>query len=348
MQNKETNINLHQNLKSTRKQMEQKFPSQGEIVALGQEVLNKESHAIKLASTQLDGRFAEAIKKILTCRGQVVISALGKSGHVGSKISATLASTGTPAYFLHASEALHGDFGRIMSSDIMLAIAFVGEPREVLSVCKFAKRKGLTVIAITGNLKSSLAKIADIVLDASIPFEADTLGLAPTSSSSVSMSIGDALAVTLMEIRGFSAENFASLHPGGSLGRSFLKVSEVMHPQSMATKIDEYSDFHSILEAVTSPNFGIVPVQSQEGIVLGSISDGDLRRALLKFGGKALNLLAKDLMSASPKVVNLNMEASEVISVLEKYKITSVFVIDSENRYKGLVRMHDLLTARVI
>lgn len=322
--------------------------SENEVLSWGKEVLQKESLAIRDAGARLDLSFSAAVKMILSCSGKVVVTALGKSGHVAAKIAATLSSTGTPATFLHASEALHGDFGMINHNDMLLAIAFGGETREVLAVCKFARRFGLKVLGITGKPGSSLASLTDVVLDASITQEADTLGLAPTSSTSVSLSLGDALAVALMKARGFKEEHFAQLHPGGSLGKALVRVEELMHKRDSISVVASAADFHAVLEAVTSPNFGIVAVVNDDGFMEGSVTDGDLRRALLKHSGDALKMRAAELMNPSPKTVAADLKALEVISVMEKYKITSLFVTDSQDKLLGLVRLHDLLTAKIV
>ncbi|NRA46180.1 MAG: KpsF/GutQ family sugar-phosphate isomerase [Oligoflexales bacterium] len=319
-----------------------------EVLSWGKEVIHKEVKAIHAAGERLDLSFSSAVKLILSCSGKVVVTALGKSGHVAAKIAATLSSTGTPATFLHASEALHGDFGMINHNDMLLAIAFGGETREVVAVCKFARRFGLKVVGITGKLQSSLAQLTDEVLDASIPHEADALGLAPTSSTSVSLALGDALAVALMKARGFKEEHFAQLHPGGSLGKALVRVEELMHKSTAISVVDANADFHSVLEAVTSPNFGIVAVVNKDGLVEGSVTDGDLRRALLKSGGKALDLRAADLMNACPKTVSPDLKAVEVIGLMERYKITSLFVTDTHDKLLGLVRLHDLLAAKIV
>ena len=319
-----------------------------EVLTWGKEVLHKESTAIREAGSRLGLSFSAAVKMVLSCTGKVVVTALGKSGHVAAKIAATLSSTGTPATFLHASEALHGDFGMINHDDLLLAIAFGGETREVLAVCKFARRFGLKVIGITGKTDSSLADLADEVLDASISQEADTLGLAPTSSTSVSLSLGDALAVALMKARGFKEEHFAQLHPGGSLGKALVRVDELMHKRNAISAVLSDADFHAVLEAVTSPNFGIVAVIDAEGRIEGSVTDGDLRRALLKYGGNALKMHAVELMNPSPKTVAVDLKAIEVIGVMEKHKITSLFVVDQQDKLLGLVRLHDLLAAKIV
>ncbi|MFK7823813.1 MAG: SIS domain-containing protein [Oligoflexales bacterium] len=319
-----------------------------ELLAWGKEVLLKESDAIREAGCRLGISFSTAVKMILSCSGKVVVTALGKSGHVAAKVAATLSSTGTPATFLHASEALHGDFGMINHNDMLLAIAFGGETREVLAVCKFARRFGLKVIGITGKLDSSLVELTDELLDASITQEADTLGLAPTSSTSVSLAIGDALAVALMKARGFKEEHFAQLHPGGSLGKALVQVEELMHSRDAISKVLPDADFHTVLKAVTSRNFGIVAVTNGGGQIEGSVTDGDLRRALLKYGGSALNMHAAELMNSSPKTVPVDLKAVDVISIMEKHKITSLFVTNEQDKLLGLVRLHDLLSAKIV
>ena len=319
-----------------------------EVLTWGKEVIQKESLAVLEAGKRLDLSFSAAVKAILTCSGKVVITALGKSGHVAAKIAATLSSTGTPATFLHASEALHGDFGMINKNDLLLAIAFGGETREVLAVCKFARRFGLKVLGITGKPQSSLAGLVDVTLDASIPYEADALGLAPTSSTSVTLALGDALAVALMKAKGFKEEHFAQLHPGGSLGKALIRVEELMHKRDAISVVKPDANFHDVLEAVTSPNFGIVAVASEHDLVEGSVTDGDLRRALLSHGGRALDMCAAELMNPCPKTVSPGLKALEVIGIMERYKITSLFVTEDCDKLLGLVRLHDLLAAKIV
>jgi len=319
-----------------------------ELLSWGKEIIFKESEAVRNAGERLDLSFASAVKMILDCPGKVVVTGLGKSGHVGAKIAATLASVGTPALFLHAAEALHGDLGMVTSNDIVLAIAFGGETREVLGVCKFARRTGLKVIGMTGKLGSSLAELTDVTLNASITGEADSLGLAPTSSTSVCLALGDALAVALMKARRFKEENFAQFHPGGRLGRNLILAEELMHKKDDLNVVSAEAGFHTVMEAVTSPNFGIVAVTNEEGIVQGSVSDEDIRGALLKHGGEALTMKAAELMNDCPKTVTPGVKAVEVGHMMEQFKMKSVLVTDEKDQLLGLLRLYDLQVAKIV
>lgn len=324
------------------------IPSQAAVLAWGRDVLLKESQALVTAAERLGESFFQAVQLMLACRGKVVLTGLGKSGHIGAKIASTLSSTGTPAIFLHPTEALHGDFGMLASGDLVLALAYGGETREVLAVCRFAQKAGLPVIGMSGFADSYLAKRSDVFLDVSVVAEADSLGLAPTTSSSLSLALGDALAVALMRARGFSREHFARLHPEGRLGRSLVRVQELMRPLSVLSQVSAQDDFHRVLEAVTSPNFGIVPITDPSAKLLGCVSDGDLRRALLQHGGKALELQAKQLMHAQPKTVRPDVRVVDAIALMEEFKITSIFVCGPEAELLGLLRLHDLLSANLV
>lgn len=314
----------------------------------GRDVLRSESLAIQQAGENLDENFANAVKTILSREGKVVVTGLGKSGHIAAKIASTLSSTGTSAIFLHPSEALHGDFGMLSPKDTIVAIAYGGETREVLAVGKFAKELSVPIIAITGAVHSSLGKQADIVLNGQVEKEADSLDLAPTCSSSVALSLGDGLAVALMRAQKFNKEHFASLHPGGSLGGSLAQVGRLMHSKELFSSVSMESDFHKILASVTSPNFGIVPVVDALDKIIGSISDGDLRRILLKRGSEALSLKAQDFLNEKPKFVPPETRAIEAISIMEEHKITSLFVCSQDKTLLGIVRLHDLMSAKII
>ncbi len=316
----------------------------------GQEVLAEEARALELASTRIGQSFSGAISTIIASKGKVIVTGLGKSGHVGRKVAATLSSTGTSAMFLHPSEALHGDFGAIQSDDCLIAIAYGGETHEVLEVARFARRNGVPIIALTGRPESSLAQLANHLIDASIIREADPLNLAPTSSSTVAMALGDALAVALMRARGFTPQDFASLHPGGSLGRRLSLVRDHMFSAASLPKVSVEADFHRVLECVTQDNVGIVAVVDQSDRLIGAISDGDLRRALLRLDAAALQCTAKELMSPMPKTISDRALAIDAVSLMNKYSISRLFVLseDHSGRLSGLVRLQDLLAAKIL
>jgi arabinose-5-phosphate isomerase len=316
----------------------------------GRAALRLEAQALEAAAARLDGVFAAACRAILARTGKVVLTGLGKSGHVARKVASTLSSTGTSAFFLHPSEALHGDFGMLQKDDSLVAIAYGGETSEVLEVARFARRIGLPVVGITGQPQSTLAKLSSFVLDGSISHEADPLNLAPTCSSTVAIALGDALAVTLMRARGFNAGDFASLHPGGSLGRRLSLVKDHMKGATLMPATSETADFHAVLEAVAAHNFGIVGVLAADGRLVGAISDGDLRRALLKRGGDALRCRAVDLMSPAPRTVLDNSLALDAVKLMNDRQISSLFVLPAAggSRPVGLVRLQDLLAAKIL
>lgn len=322
----------------------------GNFKSWGQEALQIEAAAILKGADRLGDTFAQAIDGILSCRGKLVVTGLGKSGHIARKIASTLSSTGTSSFFLHPTEALHGDFGMLQPTDWLLAIAYGGETAEVLEVCRFARRINVPIVAITGKLESSLATLANFVLDVSCEREADSLNLAPTSSSTLSIAMGDAIAVTLMRARNFSEADFAALHPGGSLGRKLSLVKDHMRPKEVLPISAPDDDFHKVLATVTAQNFGITGVVSPGGALIGAISDGDLRRALIKMDAQALRAKASDLMSANPKTITRDTLAIDALTLMNEKQITQLFVVDTKETKRpiGIVRLQDLLAARIL
>ena len=325
--------------------------SEQDITSFAQTSMGAESDAISSAAKKINASFAAATKALGAIRGKVVVTGLGKSGHVGRKIASTLASTGTPAFFLHPSEALHGDLGMVSKDDAVIAIAFGGETIEVLEVAKHARRVGCSVVSITGKVESSLAKLAHFVLDGSVSREVCPLNLAPTASTAVALALGDALAMCLMKQRGFTSEEFAALHPGGSIGRRLSTVADHMRPLGPELpSVSGSQDFHQVLEAVTRKNFGIVPVVDEKQRLLGAISDGDIRRSLLHKGAAALTMTAKEMMTLNPRTVGADLIALEAFQIMEKHQITSLFVVrdDQTKVLSGIIRMHDLLAAKIV
>ncbi|MFW7378321.1 MAG: KpsF/GutQ family sugar-phosphate isomerase [Oligoflexus sp.] len=318
-----------------------------EIIRYGQEVLAAEAKSLTVAEQRLNGGFALAVEAILKSQGKVVVAGLGKSGHVGRKIAATLASTGTPSFFMHPAEALHGDLGMLSKEDCLLAIAFGGETQETLSVASFARRQGLTVLVLTGRPDSSLAKLADIVLDGSVEKEACPLNLAPTTSTTLALAIGDALAVALMRARGFAESDFAQYHPAGSLGRKLSLVQDYMKPDILSLKVED--GFHRILEVITANNYGIAAVVNDKRELVGAITDGDLRRALVRAEAAVFQLTAGELMSQNPKRIQAQTLALDAVRYMEQHHITTLFVVGENNRQlQGILRMYDLLEAKVV
>jgi arabinose-5-phosphate isomerase len=326
------------------------FVDQHEILEWGKEALLNEAEALRKAADRLGDTFFQAVSVLLNSPGKLVVTGLGKSGHVGRKIASTLSSTGTSAAFLHPSEALHGDFGMLQKVDSLMAIAYGGETHEVIEVARFARRMGIQVIVLTGQPYSTLAQLGSIVISVHVDQEADPLNLAPTCSSTLTMAMGDALAVALMSARRFTPVDFASLHPGGSLGRRLSLVRDLMHAGDSLPKVAAEADFHHVLEAVTVDNFGIAAVVSKDGDLMGAISDGDLRRALLSVGAKTLSCHAMDLMSQSPKVIVETALAIDAVKQMNDQKISRLFVVSEKDHKKvlGLVRLQDLLAAKIL
>jgi arabinose-5-phosphate isomerase len=312
----------------------------------GKEALEAEGQSLLATAQRLTETFDQAVSLILGSRGKVVISGLGKSGHVGRKIAATLASTGTAAFFLHPSEALHGDLGMLQEQDVLLAIAFGGETRETIEVARFARRRSIPVIALCGRGQSSLAQLADVFLDGSVEREACPLNLAPTSSTIVAMGLGDALAIAIMRSRGFEKQDFAQFHPDGSLGRSLSLVTE--HMRTDLLPIFEDDDFDRILDVITSHNYGIAGVFDKNQKLLGAITDGDLRRAMKSAREKVFALRARDFMTKNPKTIRDQSLALDAVKVMEQNRITSLFVVNGKGGLSGLIRMHDLLAAKIV
>ena len=316
------------------------------VIAWGRDVLEAEAQSLNLSARLLDQNFVEAVKLIIASRGKLVVTGLGKSGHIGRKMAATFASTGTAASFLHPSEALHGDLGMIQDHDVVLALAFGGETRETIEVVKFANRRSNPVIAITGRKDSSLARLSQVVLDGSVEREACPLNLAPTTSTAVAMGIGDALAVAIMRAKGFEKQDFAAYHPDGSLGRQLSLVSQHMKTDLLA--IREGDDFHRVLEIITAHNYGIAGVLDAQDKLIGAITDGDLRRALQGAREKVFAMQAHDIMTLNPKTILSDQLALDAVKMMERARITSLFVKNAAEEIVGLIRMHDLLAAKVV
>lgn len=313
------------------------------------DVIQKEVKSLQAAQARLGEDFALAVDAIRSISGKVVVTGLGKSGHVGRKISATFSSTGTTSCYLHPTEALHGDLGVISSNDLLVAIAFGGETEEVLEVTRFAKRQGIPVVAITGKSGSSLAKLADIVIDGSVDREACPLNLAPTTSTTVAMVLGDALAISLMVLRGFREEHFANFHPQGALGRRLSLVQHHMRKMTELAPMKADDTFELVLEKVTKNNFGIGAVMDGS-LLLGAITDGDLRRSLLSHRDEIFSFRASDLMTHYPKMVLPHTLAVDAFNQMEQSKVTSLFVVDDfeQKNLLGVVRMHDLIAAKIV
>jgi arabinose-5-phosphate isomerase len=318
------------------------------LLALARQVLDIEADALRTLSTRLDTGFSDAVQIILACNGRVVVSGMGKSGHIGGKIAATLASTGTPAFFMHPGEASHGDLGMIAPNDVVLALSNSGESNEIVSIVPLIKRRGAKLIAMTGNPSSTMAREADVHLNAAVDKEACPLNLAPTASTTAALALGDALAVALLDARGFSADDFARTHPGGSLGRRLLvHVRDVMHSGDELPQIGHDASLKLALLEMTQKGLGMTAVVDAGGKVAGVFTDGDLRRAL----EHALDLQharVTDLMTKNPKTIRADELAVAAVEKMDTLKINGLLVVDEGNTLVGALNMHDLLKAGVV
>ncbi|WEN14698.1 KpsF/GutQ family sugar-phosphate isomerase [Rhodanobacter sp. AS-Z3] len=312
-------------------------------------VVNSEAAAALALGARIGPEFVEACRLILNCTGRVVVSGMGKSGHIGRKIAATLASTGTPAFFVHPGEASHGDLGMILPQDVVLALSYSGETDELLLILPVIKRQGIPLIAITGRTSSSLATQADVHLDGSISSEACPLGLAPTTSTTVALVWGDALAIALLEARGFTSDDFARSHPAGALGRRLLlHIKDVMHTGDDVPKVSPDAGLTAALVEMTRKHLGMTAVVDAEQHLLGVFTDGDLRRALDDEGVDLRGSTVADLMTRGPKTIGADKLAAEAAQLMEKYQIHALLVVDDEQRVVGALNIHDLLRARVV
>jgi len=318
------------------------------LLALARQVLDIEAEALHALSSRLDAGFADAVTLILACTGRVVVSGMGKSGHVGSKIAATLASTGTPAFFMHPGEASHGDLGMIAPNDVVLALSNSGESNEIVSIVPLIKRRGAKLIAMTGNPSSTMAREADVHLNAGVDKEACPLNLAPTASTTAALALGDALAVALLDARGFSADDFARTHPGGSLGRRLLvHVRDVMHSGDALPKVDFDATLKAALFEMTQKGLGMTAVVDAAGKVMGLFTDGDLRRAL-EHAVDLQQAKIVDLMTRNPKTIGADELAVAAVEKMDTLKINGLLVVDENNTLVGALNMHDLLKAGVV
>ncbi len=317
-------------------------------LSIAREVLSIEAAALQNTADKLGADFEAAVEAILGCKGRVILMGLGKSGLIARKIAATLASTGTPGFFVHAAEAAHGDLGMITEADVVIALSNSGETGEVLAILPAMRRKGAKLIALTGNLQSSLALASDIVLDGSISKEACPMNLAPTASTTVALALGDALAVAALEARGFSKEDFALSHPGGSLGRRLLThVSDVMRTGEEIPKVSaDVSVSQAVLE-ITRKRLGMTTVVNADNQLLGIFTDGDLRR-MIETGADWRGLKVTDVMTKSPKTIAAHKLAAEAVRIMESTHISQLAVVDEKGVVVGALNMHDLFDAKVV
>jgi arabinose-5-phosphate isomerase len=311
-------------------------------------VLRIEAQALSELCGRLEASFERAVELLLDCKGRVVVTGMGKSGLIGRKISATLSSTGTPSFFLHPAEALHGDLGMLARGDALLAISYGGETPEILNLLETLKRLEMPIVALTGNSKSTLASASEVVLDVSVKEEACTLNLAPTASTTVAMALGDALAIALLERRGFQVHDFAALHPAGRLGKKLLRVEHLMHKGDAVPRVSPETPMPATFHEMSAKKLGMTTVTGPDGELLGILTDGDLRRLMEKHGGATLTMTVGDCMVRTPQTISANLLASEALNLMEKKKITSVVVVDAGCKVLGVVHLHDLWTLELI
>jgi len=317
-------------------------------LVLGREVLNIEASAVQMLSSRLDDSFLHALDVILQCEGRVIVSGMGKSGHIARKIAATMSSTGTPAYFVHPGEASHGDLGMITSEDVIIALSYSGESQELMTIVPIIKRQGAKLISMTGNPSSDLALVADVHLNAAVDKEACPMNLAPTASTTAALALGDALAVALLDAKGFGAEDFARSHPGGSLGRRLLThVHDIMRSGKRIPMVLEDAMLSDAILEISKKGVGMTAIVDSETHVLGIYTDGDLRRTLAQ--KQDFNTITvRDVMSANPRCINPDALAAEAVQVMEEFNISQMLVVDEQNKLVGALNMHDLLHAKVI
>jgi len=316
------------------------------LIKRAADVLRIESNGILSIIDRLDDNFVRAVGLMRACGGKVVVTGLGKSGLVCQKIAATLASTGTPSFFLHSGDAVHGDLGMVRADDVIIAVSNSGETDEILKLLPLFKLHGIKLIVMTGNPDSTLAKAGDVVLNVRVQEEACPLGLAPTASTTAALAMGDALAVVLLEEKGFKEDDFALRHPGGTLGRRLLRVEDLMFRGEQLPLVRQETLVKDALFEITSKRLGVTGVVDTEGKLVGIITDGDLRRGLER-QGQILELQARNLMTRNPKTIPADTMATEAMAVMERYSITSLFVLDHGKQPLGVVHLHDLVKAGI-
>jgi arabinose-5-phosphate isomerase len=311
-------------------------------------VLQIEAQAIQDVLARLDAGFERAVDLLFACKGRVVVTGMGKSGLIARKISATLSSTGTPSFFLHPAEALHGDLGMLARGDAMLAVSYGGETEEIIRLLEALKRLEIPLVTLTGNVNSTLAEASAVVLDASVREEACSLNLAPTASTTVAMAVGDAPAVSLLERRDFRQDDFAALHPAGRLGKKLLRVEHLMHAGDAMPRVSPETPMPDAFHEMSKKGLGMTTVVQPDGRLAGIITDGDLRRLMEKHRGATLEMTAGACMTRNPQTIGPHVLASEALNVMEKRKITSLAVVDEAGGVLGVVHLHDLWTLELM
>jgi len=318
------------------------------IIEQAKRVLMIESKAIEALVDRIGEDFVQAVELIYKCSGRVVVTGMGKSGIIGKKIASTLASVGTPALFLHPAEGVHGDLGMVTKGDVIICLSNSGETEELLKLLPFVKRFNVRLIAITGNINSTLAKNSDVVLDASVDEEACPWDIVPTASTTASLAMGDALCIALLDKRGFKKEDFALFHPAGSLGKSLLlTVNDLMHKGETIPIVKEDTPLKDVIYEISSKKMGVTAVVDGKRVLKGIVTDGDLRR-LLEKGKDVFEIKASEIMSKNPKTIDKDELAAKALQIMEQYSITSLLIVDGKNSPTGIVHLHDLLKAGVV
>jgi arabinose-5-phosphate isomerase len=324
------------------------MPKGGTSLDVGRRVLDIEARAVQALVQRLDSGFSDAVDLLYQCKGKVVVSGMGKSGLIGQKIAATMASTGTPSFFLHPAEGLHGDLGMLARGDVLIAISNSGETQEILQLLPFMERMAIPVLAIVGRKGSTLAKNSAVALDVSVAEEACPMGLAPTASTTATLAMGDALAVALLEKRGFKEQDFAQFHPGGTLGRRLLvKVRDLMHSGQDVPQVGEAVIASVAILEMSAKKLGMTTVVDRAGALVGVITDGDLRR-FLQQGGDFSKVTAGSLASRRPKLIGPDELAAKAVEMMERYSITTLVVSENAKRIVGVVHLHDLLKHGIV
>lgn len=318
------------------------------IIESAKEVLDIEAKSILRLKDTIGEDFDKAIEILYNCKGRVIVTGMGKSGIIGKKIAATMSSTGTPAYFLHPAESTHGDSGVITRNDVIIAISNSGETQELMNLLPLIKRFGCPMIGMTGNINSTLAKTSDITLDISVEREADTLGKAPTASTTATLAMGDALAVCLMEKKGFTKEDFLMYHPSGKLGKGLTyKVKDLMITGEKMPIVNDSLTFTSVINTISEYKLGMAIIVDSNGVLSGVLTDGDIRRTIIKYESNISELKVKDVMTSNPKRITEDAYAASALNLMEKFSITALAVVDEKNIPVGVIHVHDLLRAGV-
>ena len=310
-------------------------------LTLARKVLQTEAAAVLALADRLDERFAKAVRLVVECKGRVILTGMGKSGIVCRKIAATFSSTGTPAFFLHPAEALHGDLGVIRNEDVVIALSYSGENEELVRILETLKRLGTSLIAVTSDGGSTLAQAADVALDCRVSEEACPMNLVPTASTTAMLALGDALAMTVLVEKGFQPDDFANLHPGGKLGKKLMRVEQLMAQGEQVPLVRKDTAMPDVVYEMSRKGLGMTCVVDGDRALLGIITDGDIRRKMAA-ARNVLELAAADVMTPHPVVINRSTLAAQALNILEQRKITSIVVIDAERRVEGVVHLHDL------